>query len=117
MADRPRPWPAFLAEPLQGKTSLSRVFWWYGVMGSLAYGALELFLDPGNSTEMALYTVGGLVITLYTVVATYRCAANCNSPFVARMARISAIATLVLLPILAYAELTGALDLAMSGVL
>jgi hypothetical protein len=110
-------WPAFLAEPLQGKTPLNRVFWLYGIVGSLVYGALEMFLDPGNALVMRLYILGGLVISVYTAVATYRCADNCQSRVWARMARGSAILSLVILPVFAYLELTGALDLAMSNVM
>jgi hypothetical protein len=48
-------------------------------------------------------------------VATYRCAGNCASKFWARMARISAVLSLLLLPVLAYLDLTGALGLALLG--
>src|SRR5271165_6342519 len=102
---------AFLKEPLLGKTSLSRVFWLYGVLGSLLYGAIELFLDPGNDFLMRTYVIGGLIFSVYVTVATYQCAANCKSAFIARLARISAVITLVLLPVLTYLELSGALSL------
>lgn len=106
---------AFLKDPLLGKTSLARVFWLYGVLGSLLYGAIELFLDPGNEFIMRVYVIGGLIFSVYVTVATYQCAANCKSPFVARLARISAVITLLLLPVLTYLELTGALTLAALG--
>jgi len=101
----------FLKEPLQGKTSLSRVFWLYGVAGSLIYGALEFFLDPGNALVMRLYIMGGLAISVYTAVATFRCAGNCQSKFWARSAQVSAVLSLLLLPLLAYMELSGGLSL------
>jgi hypothetical protein len=110
-------WPAILAEPLEGKTSLSRVFWWYTVVASLVYGALEFFLDPGNGVEMRLYTIGGFILSVYAAVATYRCAGNCRSAAVKRLAQISAIGSLILLPIITYLEFTGALDAALSGVM
>jgi hypothetical protein len=102
---------SFLKEPLQGKTSLSRVIWLYGVVGSLLYGAIELFLDPGNVVVMRLYAIGGLIFSVYVTLATYRCAANCRSPLLAKVVRVSAIATLVLLPVITYFELTGVLTL------
>jgi hypothetical protein len=102
-------------EPLQGKTSMSRVFWLYGVVGSLLYGAIELFLDPGNAPLMALYAIGGFVFSVYVTLATYRCARNVRSPRLATLIRWSAIATFVLLPVLLYLDLTGALTL--SGML
>lgn len=110
-------WPALLRDPLEGKTSLSRVFWWYTVVASLVYGGLEFFLDPANVFVMHLYTVGGFLLSVYAAVATYRCAANCRSKAVMRLAQVSAIGSLVLLPIITYMEFTGALDLALSGVM
>ena len=110
-------WPALVTDPLEGKTSLSRVFWWYSVMASLVYGGLEFFLDPGNVIVMRLYTLGGFVLSVYAAVATYRCAGNCRSRIVTRLAQISAIGSLVLLPIITYLEFTGALDAALSGVM
>lgn len=107
-------WPA-VTDPLRGKTPLSRVVWVYGVLGSLAYGALELFLDAGSAVEMRLYSIGGLVFSIYVTVATYRCAGNCGSPFWARMARLSAVLTLLLLPLLFYLDWSGALSLALLG--
>jgi hypothetical protein len=102
---------AFLKEPLQGKTSLSRVFWLYGIVGSLLYGAIELFLDPGNAAVMRLYIIGGLILSVYVTVATYRCAVNCRSLWLARVVRVSAVISLLLLPVITYLDLTGALTL------
>jgi hypothetical protein len=101
----------FLAGPLQGRTSLSKVVWVYGLLGSVLYGMIELILDPGNEIAMRVYSVGGLLFSLYVTVATYRCAGNCPSRFWARMARISAVLSLMLLPVMAYLEFSGALTL------
>jgi hypothetical protein len=105
---------AFFKEPLQGKTSLSRVIWLYGVLGSILYGAIELFLNPENQWVMRLYAIGGLLYTVYAIVATYRCAANSKSksPRLARVVRISAVICLLLLPVLFYLDFTGTLSLA-----
>jgi len=102
----------FVKEPLEGKTSLSRVIWLYGVVGSLLYGSLELFLNPENQFVMRVYTIVGLLFTVYCIVGTYRCAKNTKSPWVARSARIGAIIVLLLLPVLTYLELTGAVTIA-----
>ena len=101
----------FLQEPIQGRTSLSRVFWLYGVAGSLLYGGVEVFLDPDDVIAMRAYIIGGLLLSLYVTVATYRCAVNCVSPWLAKLVRISAVISLLLLPVLTYLELTGALTL------
>jgi hypothetical protein len=102
----------FVKEPLEGKTSLSRVFWLYGVFGSLLYGSLELLLNPENQIVMRVYMILGLMFTVYVIVGTYRCAKNTKSPSVARSARIGAIILLLLLPVLTYLELTGAATVA-----
>jgi hypothetical protein len=103
----------FLTAPLRGKTSLNKVFWLYGVVGSLVYGAFELFLDPGNSVVMWIYEIGGLLISVYVAVATFRCAGNCRSKFWGRMAQISAVLSVLVLPVIAYIDLTGALTLSL----
>jgi hypothetical protein len=106
---------AFLMEPLRGKTSLSRVFWLYGIVGSILYGAIELLLDPENGFVMRLYVIGGLIFSVYVTVATYQCAANCKSVFLARLVRVSAVITLLLLPVITYLDLSGALTLMALG--
>jgi len=106
---------AFLKEPLQGKTPLSKVIWLYGIVGSILYGAIELALDPNNDFVMHLYVIGGLIFSVYVTVATYQCAANCKSVFLARLVRVSAVITLVLLPVITYLDLSGALTLMALG--
>jgi hypothetical protein len=101
----------FVSQPLQGKTSLSRVFWLYGVMGSVVYSAIEFLLNPGNSFAIRLYETVGFLFAVYVTVATYRCADNCGSKSLAKLVRISAVISLLLLPVLAYLEYTGAFDL------
>ena len=102
----------FVKEPLRGKTSLSKVFWLYGVLGSLLFGSLELFLNPENQFVMKAYTIVGLIYSVYVTIGVYRCAHNSRSRWMARSARIGAIITLVLLPVLTYLDLTGALGIA-----
>lgn len=102
----------FIMEPLRGKTSLSRVFWLYGVLGSLLFGSVELFLNPENQFVMRLYSILGLIFSVYVTVGIYRCANNSGSRWMARSARIGAIITLLLLPVLTYFDLTGALSIA-----
>ena len=86
---------SFLKEPLQGKTSLSKVFWIYGVLGSVLVSAFGVAVDPGNELATRMYTVFGLLFSVYVTVATYQCASNCRSKFLARMVRISAVISLV----------------------
>jgi hypothetical protein len=102
---------AFFKDPLEGKTLLSRVFWLYGVVGSFVYGAIEILLNPENQFAMRVYAIGGIIFMAYVTLATYKCAANCASPALARVARVSAVISLLLLPVFAYFDLTGSLTL------
>jgi hypothetical protein len=104
---------SFLYEPLQGKTSLAKVFWLYGILGSILVSAVGLAVDPANELATRVYTAFGLLFSVYVTVATYRCASNCRSKLLARLARISAVASLVMLPVLAYLYFSGAIGVAM----
>jgi hypothetical protein len=108
-------WTA-IKDPLQGKTSLAKVFWLYGLVGSILVSAIGLAVDPGNVFAMRVYIVFGLLFSVYVTVATYQCAGNCQSKFLARFVRLSAIISLLALPVFAYLEFTGALDLAFTTV-
>ena len=103
---------AFLKEPLEGKTSLSKVVWLYGILGLLLFSSVELFLNPESQFVMRIYSILGLFFGIYVTLATYRCAKNSKSPLMARFVRVAAVITLVLLPVLTYFELTGALTVA-----
>jgi hypothetical protein len=102
---------AFFKEPLQGKTPLWKVVWLYGLGSSILYGAIELLLDPENQMVMRLYTLGGIIISVYVCVAVYRCAANTRWPAFAQITRILAIISLLLLPVFVYLDRSGALSL------
>jgi hypothetical protein len=104
---------SFLKEPLQGKTSLAAVFWLYGLLGSILVSLGGLAIDPLNELATRAYTAFGLLFSAYVTIATYRCASNCRSKSLARLARISAVASLVLLPVLAYLYFSGAIGVAL----
>jgi hypothetical protein len=102
---------SFIWDPLRGKTSLSRVFWLYGVAGSAVYSVIGALFDVTNSLAMRIYVIGGLIFSIYVTVATYQCAGNCRSVLLARVVRVSCVLSLLLLPVLAYLGLSGALEL------
>jgi len=107
-------WTA-LKEPLQGKTSLARVFWIYGVLGSVLVSAMGLFIDLGNEFLMQAYTLFGVAFTVYVTLATYKCAGNCQSKVMAQFVRVSTlVSVIVILPIFAYLYFTGALGAAVA---
>jgi tellurite resistance protein TehA-like permease len=101
----------WIMDPLRGKTTLGRVIWWYGIVGSLVYSALGLLVDVESERAMQAYTVGGLIYSVYVTIATYRCAASMRSSFGRNFVRVSALLSLALLPLLAYLSLSGALTL------
>jgi hypothetical protein len=101
---------AFLIEPLQGKTSLTKIFWLYGVLGSLLLSAIGIVVDPGSKFVTGTYGVIGLLFSVYVTVATYRCADNCGSKILASFIRFSAVISLILIAIFAYLDFTGAVD-------
>jgi hypothetical protein len=106
---------SLITDPIRGTVPIGRVFWLYGVVGSLIYSALGLFLDLGSELELRMYTIGGIAYTLYVTIATYACAATIKSPFWRLLTRASALITLVLLPFLAYVSLSGVLALTSLG--
>ncbi len=99
----------FIRAPLEGRVSPSRVFWLYGGLGSLLYSCLG-FLVPLDLVVGRLYSIGGLLLTLYVIVATYRCAKNCRTEARARWVRIGCVISFLLLPVMAYLEFSGALS-------
>jgi hypothetical protein len=106
---------SFLEEPLRGKTSLSKVFWLYGVLGSVLVSAMGLAFDPANRFATRAYILFGLLFSVYVTVGTYQCAGNCGSKVLAQFVRFSAVISLVVLPVFAYLEFTGALEVALSS--
>ena len=108
-------WSA-LKDPLQGKVSLSKVFWVYGVLGSLACSALGLFIDTDNKFADWAYSIVGIVFSIYVTVATYQCAGNCGSAVLARFVRISTVVSVVVIvPFFAYLYFSGALESLMTA--
>ena len=105
----------WIMDPLRGKTSLGRVIGWYGIVGSLVYSAFGLLIDVESDRAMRVYTLGGLIFSVYVTIATYRCAASMRSSFGRNLVRISALLSLALLPLLAYLALSGALTLTSLG--
>jgi hypothetical protein len=105
----------FVTDPIRGTVPVGRVIWLYGILGSLIYSALGLFIDPSAEGTLRIYTIGGLLYTLYVTIATYRCAATVKSPFWRGVTRVSALLTLLLLPLLAYLSFSGVLALTSLG--
>ena len=103
----------FLADPIKGKTSLWRVVWLYSLVGGVVVTVLEAAVFPGGEASVKLLAVLDLIYSTYVTIATYRCAGNGTSPAVARIARICAVISLILMPFATYLMLTESLTVAL----
>jgi hypothetical protein len=101
----------WIMDPLRGKTSFGNVLGWYGVVGSLVYSALGLFIDIESERALRVYAIGGLIFSAYVSIAMYRCAVSLRSSFVRNLVRVSSVLSLALLPVLAYLASSGVLTL------
>ncbi len=75
--------------PLQGRTPLARVFWFYGVIPSNAFWAVIFYLLWARA-EPTITSVALLLVLLYTVWivwAVWRCADNVHQERYGVMAR------------------------------
>jgi hypothetical protein len=101
---------ALIKDPLVGRSSLSAAVWGYGLLGSLIYSVLGMGLDAGDTRALHLYAIGGFLYSVYATIAVYQCAYNSRSRWIAQLARISAILSLILLLMFIYLYATGAFD-------
>lgn len=93
---------AGIREPLQGRTSLRRVFWLYGVGASLAYTLVGLAVPSGGAAAAGLYLLGGSILGIYQLIALWQCAYNGRSRFIGMMVRVSVIVSILFIPVLVY---------------
>lgn len=108
-------WREMFLDPLRGRTSLSRVIWGYGLLGSVIVSALGLFVDSGNEVARRGYAVLGLLYGVYVSAALYQCARQSRSALAANLLRVSAVASLLLVLLMGYLDFSGALSLLLVG--
>ncbi len=109
-------WRQAILDPLQGRSSLSRIIWGYGLLGSVVVAALGAFVDSGNEVERRGYSLFGLLYGVYLSVALYQCAPQGRSATTVILLRISAVLSLVLILVLGYLDFSGALGMILSGI-
>jgi hypothetical protein len=95
-------WPRFLVDALNGKTSLAKVFWLYGLGGSVGYKVLGWILEPTSPVAAAIYLLGGLGLGFLQCAMLWQCAYNSRVPFLGRVIRTCIIVSLLTLPLLLY---------------
>jgi hypothetical protein len=95
-----------IMDPLRGATTLWRVVWLYSFVGGATLQVVALiFVGEGGSAQaMALVA---LAYGSYVTFAAYRCAGNCPWPSLARLIRLCALISLLMVPQLAYLVLSG----------
>jgi hypothetical protein len=98
--------PQSLREPLQGRTSLRKVFWLYGLAASLVYGVLGLAVPAGSVMAAGVYLVVGIILGIYQLIALWQCAFNGRSRAVGVLVRISVVASVLLTPVIVYVMMT-----------
>jgi hypothetical protein len=98
--------PQNLREPLQGRTSLRKVFWLYGLAASIVYGVLGLAVPAGSVVAAGVYLVGGIILGIYQLIALWQCAFNGRSRSVGVLVRISVVASVLLIPVIVYVMMT-----------
>jgi hypothetical protein len=100
-------------EPLQGRTSLSRVFWVYGLGVSVVYAVIGLAVPASSAAASGLYFLGGLILGIYQLIALWQCAFNARSRAVGIWVRVSVAASFLLLPVFVYLIVTYPLTVAL----
>jgi hypothetical protein len=91
-----------ILDPLRGRTPLWKVTWLYSFGGSILYSALGVFIPAGSSVAIRLFTIGGLILGVFQLVALWQCAYNCRSRFIGNFVRGSVVVSFLLLPLVAY---------------
>lgn len=94
----------FVLDPLRGRTRLWRVLWLYIFVVGASLRVLELLLlpDPAPSSAVRLFSFAVLLVTVYQLIAIWRCANNNPSPFFARFVRLLAILGFLVIPLFVY---------------
>ena len=94
--------PAWLAEALSGRISLTRAFWLYGLGVSVGYSLIGLLVDMQSFPAVMIYSVVGLALGVLQTIIMWRCAANSRSRFLARLVRAIMVFGLIVMAIMLY---------------
>jgi hypothetical protein len=95
-----------LTDALNGKLSLTRAFWIWGVGVSVAYSLIGAFIDVEHTLALAVYLALGLVLGILQTVVLWRCASNSRFKFLGRLLRTAVIVGLIILVLALYVALT-----------
>ena len=99
-------WPRWLTDALNGKVSLARAFWVYGLGVSVAYSLLAGFIDIENRPALIVYLLLGIALGIAQTLILWRCAFNSPSKFLGRLVHTAVIVGLIMVVLTLYVVLT-----------
>jgi hypothetical protein len=94
-------WRVF-ADPIRGVTPLWKVAVLYSIVGGGLLSVIFQMAAPASPTETRTVEFVALVYAAYVTVGVFRCATNGVPAELARLIRIAAVLSLLMLPLLAY---------------
>ena len=95
-------WPRWLADALSGKVTLSRAFWLYSVVVSVAYSLIGLVIDIQSRAAVAIYVIVGLALGVLQTIILWRSASNSRSKFLGRLVHTAMVVGFVVVVIMLY---------------
>lgn len=95
-----------IADPIRGVTPFWRVVVLYSVVGGGVLALVLRALSPTSAGAVRLFGLFALLYSAYVTLAIYRCAGSCGSAPLARLVRIGAVLSLLMLPIIGYLIVT-----------
>jgi len=93
--------------PIRGVTPLWKVAVLYSMVGGAIIAVAAMIIAPTTLSGARAVAFVGLLYGTYVVIAAYRCATNCPWPVLARLIRLCAVVSLMLVPFAAYELLFG----------
>ena len=96
-----------IADPIRGVTPLWKVAVLYSIVGGGILGVAMQIAAPAGPAALRIFVLVALAYSAYVTIAIFRCAGNCGSPELARVIRIAAGLSLLMLPFLAFLIFTG----------
>jgi hypothetical protein len=94
----------FVLDPLRGRTRLWRVVWLYGFVAGACLSTARMFFLPAPASNSAIrsFASAGLLLSVYELIASWQCAYNNPSRFLARLVRTAVILSFISMPLFIY---------------
>lgn len=90
-------WPQWLTDALNGKVSLARAFWVYGLGVSVGFSMLAGLIDIENRPALIAYLLLGLALGILQTLILWRSASKSPSKFLGRLIRTSVVVGLIII--------------------